>query len=64
MKTLDGKGVEAFEFDVGLRIVTLSGSVPAEWEQEFRAAASGKAKLSLDRRTQLLDIFNELSQPQ
>lgn len=63
VRTPGGETLQALELDVGLRIVALSGSVPAQWEQDFKMALRGKAKISLERRKQLVDIFDELSQP-
>ena len=60
----DGTYTEAFQFDIPLRIVSLAGTVPSEWEQEFKQMLKGKALLKLERRPQLLDIFKELSKPQ
>ena len=48
---------------MGLRVVALSGSVPAEWEEDFKAAMRGRGKFSLKSRRQLRDIFDELSKP-
>lgn len=58
-----GDFYEAFEFDVPLRLVTLSGSMPGDWEQEFKALMQGRSKLQIDRRGQLLEIYEELKNP-
>lgn len=58
-----GRFYEAFEFDVPLRVVALSGSIPAEWEQDFKSLLGGISKVKIDRRGQLLDIYEELKAP-
>ena len=55
-----GEVYEAFNFDVPLRVVALSGSTPPEWEQDFKDALLGRGKLHVDRRRQLLEIYDEL----
>ena len=56
-----GACVEAWEFDVPLRVVALRGSVPAQGSADFQAAAGRHSKLTLQQRQQLQEIFDELS---
>ena len=60
----DGEEVEAFKFDIRLRVVVLSSSVPSEWATSFRQAIKGRARLSLERRPQLRAIYDELLDPE
>lgn len=55
-----GELYEAFDFDVPLRVVALTGSTPPEWEQDFRDLLRGRGKLQIDKRRQLLEIYEEL----
>ncbi len=59
-----GEIYEAFDFDVPLRVVARSASIPPEWEQDFKDLLRGRGKVQIDRRRQLLDIFEELQNPQ
>lgn len=58
-----GAAYEAFEFDVPLRVVALSGTIPGDWQQEFNALLRRRSKLQLDRRGQLMEIYEELRNP-
>lgn len=60
----DGSLLDAFQFDIPLRVVSLAGSVPGDWEQEFKQVMRGRVQFKLERRAQLMDIYNELSRPQ
>lgn len=51
---------QAWEFDVPLRVVGLQGSVPGQWKADFNAVTGGHAKLALQQRKQLADIYGEL----
>lgn len=53
--------VQAWEFDVPLRVVALRGSVPGAWPADFKAAAGRHAKLAFEQRAQLADIYDELT---
>lgn len=57
-----GRLVEAWEFDVPLRVVSLRGSVPAQWTADFQAAAGKHSRVQLQQRLQLQEIYDELSQ--
>ena len=57
----DGSTVDAQEFDVDLRLVTLHKSVAQEWPFAFRQALNGRARVSYDRRSQLKDIVDGLA---
>ncbi len=51
---------QAWEFDVPLRVVGLQGSVPGQWKADFNSVTGGHAKLALQQRKQLADIYGEL----
>lgn len=57
----NGDTVQAWEFDVPLRVVGLQGSVPGQWAQDFRAIAGSKAQLKLQQRRQLANIYSEIT---
>ena len=56
----DGSTVDAQEFDVDLRLVSLHKSVSQEWPFAFRQALNGRARISYERRPQLKDIVDGL----
>ena len=53
--------LQAWEFDVPLRVVALRSSVPGAWPADFRAVAGKHARFSLEQRGQLADIYSELT---
>lgn len=57
-----GRLLEAWEFDVPLRVVALRGSVPAQWSADFQATAGRHSRLAMQQRLQLQEIFDELGQ--
>lgn len=58
-----GDPVEAHEFQIPLSVVSLRGSVPDDWVLDYRRACGNLVGVSLDQRSQLQDIFDELSNP-
>ena len=56
----DGQAVDAQEFDVDLRLVSLHKSVPQEWPHQFQQALNGRAKVKFSRRSQLEDFLKGL----
>lgn len=54
---------KAYQYQIDLRVVSLRGSVPSVWVDDFRGAIEGKGRISMSQRGQLLDIFKELSDP-
>jgi hypothetical protein len=59
----DGTTIEAYEHGLSLSIVGLRGSVPQQWIVDFRSCLGQYAGFSFDQRVQLIDIYNDLSQP-
>ena len=57
----DGSMEEAYDFDIGLQVVSLRGTIPADASQDFRKALSRHARVKLSQRGQLKDIYDELS---
>ena len=57
----DGSMEEAYEFDIALQVVSLRGTIPADASQDFRKALSRHARIKLSQRSQLKDIYSELS---
>ena len=57
----DGSTEMAYEFDIALQVVALRGSIPADVNLEFRKALSKYGQFKLSQRSQLKDIFEELS---
>jgi hypothetical protein len=60
----DGSTIEAFEHGLSLSIVGLRGSVPQQWILDFRTCLGQYAGFSFDQRSQLLDIFQDLGEPE
>ncbi len=57
----DGSTEMAYEFDIALQVIALRGSIPADVNLEFRKALSKYGQFRLSQRSQLKDIFEELS---
>ena len=56
----DGRAVDAQEFDVDLRLVSLHKSLPQEWPHQFQHTLNGRARVNFSRRSQLEDILKGL----
>ncbi|KAK9843320.1 hypothetical protein WJX74_010303 [Apatococcus lobatus] len=54
---------KAYQYQIDLRLVSLRGSVPSAWIDDFRGVMEGKGRISMSQRGQLFDIFKELSDP-
>ncbi|KAK9866488.1 hypothetical protein WJX84_005441 [Apatococcus fuscideae] len=52
---------KAYQYSVDLRLVSLRGSVPSAWIDDFKGSIDGKGRVSMSQRGQLLDVFKELS---
>ncbi|KAK9807227.1 hypothetical protein WJX73_010860 [Symbiochloris irregularis] len=52
--------LDAEDVEFALRVVSLQGSVPQEWPVHWSKVVKGRTRLKLERRGQLLEIYQDL----
>jgi hypothetical protein len=55
--------VDAYEYAVDLRLVALRGAVASDATRDFKRVLRRHARLKLEQRKQLADIYAELGNP-